>query len=331
MTSAAPAPAATPGTTPSATPAIAAIAYHDGEFVPLERAQVPVTTQALQYGTGVFEGIRAYAQHDGGLAVFRGHDHYLRLLRSARTLRIEVGHDAAQLTGLTAELLRRTGSTGDVYIRPLAYKRALLPGTPPGVQLQGVSDALSINAFRMGSYTDRGGISCAISSWRRPQSDTLPVRAKVTGGYVNNALAVDEARAGGHQDAILLNSRGQVAEASTSNVFAVIGGRLVTPPVTADLLEGITRDTVITLAADLLDTRTDQRDLGREDLLQADEVFLTGTGSEIVPVIGIAGRTIGSGSPGPLTTALMTAYHDVVRGRHSRYHHWLQAVGSAEA
>ncbi|OKI13337.1 branched-chain amino acid transaminase [Streptomyces sp. CB03911] len=310
-------------------PAIAALAYHDGEFVPLERALVPVTTQALQYGTGVFEGIRAYVQVDGGLALFRAHDHYRRLIRSSRTLRIEVGKGAEELCELTAELLRRIDATEDTYIRPLAYKRALLPGERPGVQLLGVSDALSVNAFRMGSYTDPAGISCSIASWRRPASDVLPVRAKVTGGYVNNALAVDEARAAGHDDAILLNSRGHVAEASTSNVFAVVGGRLVTPPATADLLEGITRDTVVTLAADLLDVATDFHDLGRDDLLNADEVLLTGTGSEIVPVTRIAGRNVADGVPGPLTTALMTAYQDVVRGKDRRYHHWLQAVHPA--
>ncbi|MDH6623202.1 branched-chain amino acid aminotransferase [Streptomyces sp. LBL] len=315
-----------PGT---ATPAVAALAYHDGQFVPLERAQVPVTTQALQYGTGVFEGIRAYVQADGGLAVFRGHDHYLRFLRSSGTLRIDVGLDAEQLCEVTAELLRRIGPTTDMYVRPLAYKRALLPGTPPGVQLTGVSDALSINAFRMGSYTARGGIRVAISSWCRPNSGVLPVRAKVTGGYVNNALAVDEARAAGYDDAILLNSRGQVAEASTSNVFVVVHGRLVTPPVTADLVEGITRDTVVTLAAGLLDVETAFHDLGREDLGNADEVFLTGTGAEIVPVTEIGGRPVGDGLPGPLTTALTTAYHEIVRGKDERYRHWLQPVGSA--
>jgi branched-chain amino acid aminotransferase len=287
---------------------------------------VPVTTQALQYGTGVFEGIRAYAQEGGGLAVFRAHDHYRRLLRSSRMLRIDVGRTAEELCELTAELLRRTGATEDTYIRPLAYKRALLPGQKPGVSLSGVSDALSVNAFRMGSYTDPAGISCAISSWRRPSSDVLPVRAKVTGGYVNNALAADEARAAGYDDTILLNSRGQVAEASTSNVFAVVNGRLVTPPDSADLLEGITRDTVATLAADLLQTPTDFRDLGRDELAGADELFLTGTGTEIVPVTGLAGRPVADGKAGPLTTALIGAYQDVVRGKETRYDHWLHPV-----
>lgn len=307
-------------------PAVAQVAYHDGDFVSLDRAVLPATTQALQYGTGVFEGIRAYVQDDGGLAVFRAHDHYRRLLRGSRTLRIDVGRSAEELCELTAELLRRIAATEDTYIRPLAYKRSLLPGQKPGVSLSGVSDALSVNAFRMGSYTDPTGINCAISSWRRPGSDTLPARAKVTGGYVNNALAADEARAAGYEDAILLNSRGQVAEATTSNVFALIDGRLVTPPVTADLLEGITRDTVVTVAADLLRTPTEFRDLDRDELAGADEVFLTGTGSEIVPVTELAGRPVAEGTPGSLTTALMSVYQDLVRGREARYSHWLHPV-----
>lgn len=304
-------------------PLLAQVAYHDGEFMPLERATVPVTTQALQYGTGVFEGIRAYVQRDGGLALFRAHEHYERLLRSARTLRIDVGHSTKELCDLTVELLRRIGATEDTYLRPLAYKKSLLPGQKPGVSLAGVSDAFSVNAFRMGSYTDPGGIRCAVSSWRRPASETLPVRAKITGGYVNNALAVDEARAAGYDDAILLNNRGNVAEAGTSNVFAVVHGRLVTPPSTADLLEGITRDTAVTLAADLLQIFTDFRDLTRDELAAADEVFLTGTGTEVVPVVELAGRPVAGGVAGPVTTALISAYHDVVRGGETRYSHWL--------
>jgi branched-chain amino acid aminotransferase len=307
-------------------PAVAAVAYHEGAFVPLKDAQVPVSTQALQYGTGVFEGIRAYVQRSTGRpAVFRAREHFERLLRSARMLHLDVGLGVDELCEVSTELLRRSGLTEDTYIRPLAYKRALMPGTPPGVQLRGVTDALSVIAFRMGSYTDPSGIRCAVSSWRRPSSGVLPVRAKITGGYVNSALAVDEARAGGYDDAILLNAAGQVAEASTSNVFAVLRDRLVTPPVTAGLLEGITRDTVVRLAADT-GVRGEFTDLDRDDLFGADEVFLTGTGSEIVPVTEIAGRTIGAGVPGPLTTRLMRAYQNAVRGEDPRHTDWLLPV-----
>ncbi|WP_405590526.1 branched-chain amino acid transaminase [Streptomyces sp. NBC_01190] len=308
------------------TPAIAAVAYHDGGFVPLRDAHVPVSTQALQYGTGVFEGIRAYVQRSTGtLSVFRAREHFERLLRSARMLRLDVGLDVRQLCDVTTELLRRGGLTDDTYVRPLAYKRALMPGTPPGVQLRGVTDALSVIAFRMGSYGNRGGIRCAISSWRRPASSVLPVRAKVTGGYVNNALAVDEAHAAGYDDAILLNDAGRVTEASTSNVFAVVRGRLVTPPVAAGLLEGITRDTVVRLAADA-GLPTEFADLERDDLFAADEVFLTGTGAEIVPVTEIAGRAVGAATVGPLTSRLMEAYQDTVRGDDPRHADWLLPV-----
>jgi len=308
-------------------PQVAPWAYHGGEFVPLSDARVPITTQALQYGTGVFEGIRAYRQPDGGLALFRAHDHYLRFLASCRMLRIDTGETAQELCRLTVELLDRSDCHGDMYVRPLAYKLRLLPGTPPGVQLRGVSDALSINAFVMGSYTDKQGIKCALSSWRRPPENVLPVRAKITGGYVNNALALDDARAAGYSDAILLNTRGRVAEATTSNVFVVTGGVLTTPPAGADLLEGITRDTVLALAADLPGLSGVVTEVTRDGLFTADEVFLTGTGAELVPVVQIAGRTVGDGQPGPVTRALMAAYDDVVRGRNARYRHWLLPIG----
>lgn len=306
--------------------ALADWAYHQGEFVPLAQATVGVTTQALQYGTGVFEGIRAYRQDHGGLAVFRSHDHYRRFRNSCRMLRIDLGMDEHELTQLSVELLRREGADVDMYLRPLAYKHRLLPGTPPGVPLRGVSDALSINAFRLDAYTERSGIRVTVSSWRRPSDTSLPVRAKITGGYVNNALALDDARASGYADAILLNGQGRVAEASTSNVFVVRDGRLVTPPVSADILDGITRDTVITLARDLLGAPTDQTDLTRADLVTADEIFLTGTGAEIVPVVELSGQLIGYGRPGPVTSALVDAYQQLVRGRLSGYGDWLTPV-----
>jgi branched-chain amino acid aminotransferase len=307
-------------------PQVAPIAYHGGQFVPIEDAHVPIMTQALQYGTGVFEGIRAYVQDDGGHALFRAPEHFRRFLASCSMLRIEVGLSVDELCSLCVELLRRSEVPGDLYVRPLAYKFRLMPGTPPGVQLKGVSDAVSINAFAMGSYTNKSGIRCAISSWRRPPDYVLPARAKITGGYVNNAIALDDARAAGYADTILLNTRGQVAEASTSNVFAVRCGRLMTPPASADLLEGITRDTALALACGVEGLTCSVSDLGREDLFTADEVFLTGTGAELVPVVEVAGQVIGSGRPGPVTSYLMSAYADVVRGRDPRYRDWLLPV-----
>lgn len=299
-------------------------AYHAGRFVPFPEVSLPPTTQGLHYGTGVFEGIRAYAT-PGGLSGFRMREHYLRFLRSCRLLRIEPGLSADELVEVTVELLRRNSDHADVYVRPLAYKLGLLPGTPPGVRLTGVSDAVTIVASRMGAYGSPEGIRCTISSWRRPSRAAIPVQAKITGAYVNNALAVEDARARGFDDAILLNEAGQVAEASTANVFAVRGGAIVSPPADADILPGITRDTAFTLAAEL-GLPAVEAPLHPADLILADEVFLTGTGIGIQPVTEIDGRRIGTGSPGPITTGIAHRYHQVVRGEHPDSHAWLTPV-----
>ncbi|MGW0810969.1 branched-chain amino acid transaminase [Nonomuraea sp. NPDC002799] len=307
--------------------------YHDGAFTPFAEVGLPPTTQGLHYGTGVFEGIRAYATPGGEDAhLFRAQDHYRRFLRSCRLLRIDPGLTAGELTDVTVELLRRNGDQGDVYVRPLAYKLGLLPGTPPGVNLSGVSGAVTIVASRLGAYAPPGGVRCLISSWRRPSRAALPVQAKITGAYVNNALAVDDARAAGFDDAILLNEAGQVAEASTANVFVVRGGRLATPPADADILPGITRDTVLTLAAEL-GLPAAESPLHPADLLLADEVFLTGTGIGVTPVIEINGRPIGAGAPGPVTTHLARRYGQAVRAEREDTHGWLTPVrtGVAEA
>ncbi|QFZ19114.1 branched-chain amino acid transaminase [Saccharothrix syringae] len=307
-------------------PATAAWAYHLDGFVPVAEATLPVTTQGLHYGTGVFEGIRAHVVPGRAeLAVFRLHDHLARFERSCRLLRIDLPHGVDELASIVVELLSRNGSAQDTYIRPLAYKYRLLPGTPPGVSLRGNSDGLSVIAFALGDYSPAGGVRCAFSSWTRPPARSVPVRAKATGAYLNNALAVDEARAAGYDDAILLNERGSVAEASTANVFAVRGDEVLTPPPGADILEGITRDTARELAVDL-GLAPVERDLQPADLLLADEVFLTGTGLGITPVVELAGRAIGRGEPGPVTTELRRRYQDLVRGGDERREHWLTRV-----
>jgi branched-chain amino acid aminotransferase len=317
---------ATPKATPDATArsSLAPWAYHDGNVVPAGQAQVPVTTQALHYGTGVFEGIRAHRTSGGGFAVFRMAAHYLRFLDSCRLLRVELGRTAAELAEITLELLCRNGMP-HAYVRPLAYKYRLMPGTPPGVTLANCSDALSIVVFNLPAYGARDGLRCAISPWTRPSASALPVRAKATGTYLNNALALDDARAAGYDDAILLNRHGQVAEASTSNVFVVRDGILRTPPVTADVLAGITRDTVRTLAADA-GRRTDEQPIDPADLLLADEVFLTGTGLGVVPVVEVAGRPVADGRPGPVTVDLRARYERAVCGDDDRHADWLTPV-----
>lgn len=201
--------------------------FHDGAFVRAGEVALRASTQALHYGTGVFEGIRCYRSgaQEGVSHLFRARDHYRRLLASASLLRIDVPYQADELVDITVELLRRNNLSADAYIRPVAYKLALEPGTPVGVRLRSVSSCLSILAMPMPQYPKADGISCAISSWRRIPDASLPARAKITGAYANNALAVDEATAAGFDDAIFLNTRGSVSEGGTANVFLVRGAR----------------------------------------------------------------------------------------------------------
>lgn len=206
-------------------------AFHDGDFVEVASVKLPLNTQALHYGTGVFEGIRAYPQDGGGLAVFRLREHLERLERSAATLRIALPYSVEQLTEIVLDLLRRNECVGDTYIRPLAYKLALEPGTRFGVKLSGVSSQFSMNTVPMGSYVPAEGMRCKVSTYRRVPSASIPSSAKITGTYANNALAVDEAHAEGCDDALMLGIDGNVTEASTANVFLVDrDGRVATPP-----------------------------------------------------------------------------------------------------
>ncbi|MGW7362769.1 aminotransferase class IV [Streptomyces sp. NPDC054841] len=302
-------------------------AYDRGEFVSATAPRLPLSTQGLHYGTGAFEGIRAY-RSDEGLFLFRARDHFERLLRACALLRITpVPHAVEDLIGVTTELIRRNGHREDAYIRPLAHKLALMPHMPPGVSLTGVSDALSITTFGFPSGECLRGINCMISSWRRPPRDCLPVQVKLAAGYVNSALASDEAHAAGLDDAILLDRAGNVAEASTANVFVVRGDRILTPPDTGDLLPGITRDTLITLCREA-GTEVRERDVSPADLFTADEIFLASTGKGVVPVTTLCGRSIGSGTVGPVAIRTAGLYEAATRSAAGVHPEWLTPVGT---
>lgn len=304
---------------------LGAWAYDRDEFVAANSSRLPLSTQGLHYGTAVFEGIRAY-RSAAGLQLFRVREHYERLLLACRILRItDIPKTADDLIDITTELLRINAHDGDVYVRPLAHKLSLLPDTPPGVSLTGVSDALSITTFGFPTAADPQQASCLISSWRRPPRDTLPAQAKIAGGYVTSALACDEARAAGFDDAILLDQSGNVAEASTANVFAVRGDDIVTPPDTGDLLPGITRDTVITLCREA-GMRVAERALSPAELYAADEVFLTSTGKGVVSVVSLSGRAVGSGAVGPVATRVAALYHTATTTPDQARPEWLTPV-----
>jgi branched-chain amino acid aminotransferase len=300
--------------------------YHSGELVKLGNIRLSPATHALNYGTGVFEGIRAYWNEGRGtLQVLKLREHYERFEKSCRMLRIDLPHTVDELCEITLEILRRNAPREDTYIRPLAYKSA----ASVGVKLT-VEEELSIFTVPMGNYVELTGLRCCVSSWRRTPDTAIPARGKLTGSYINTALAVDEAQRGGYDDAIFLTQDGHVSEASAANIFLLRKGGLVTPPVTADILEGITRDAVMELAEKELGMLVMLRDVDRTELYVADEVFLTGTGYQIAPVVEIDGRKVGSGEMGPVAGRLQELYFEAARGDNPDYGHWTVAVEVAE-
>jgi branched-chain amino acid aminotransferase len=230
-----------------------------------------------------------------------------------------------ELCDITLEILYRNAPREDTYIRPLAYKSV----ESVGVNLRGESE-LSIFTVPMGNYVELTGLRCAVSSWRRTADNAIPARAKCTGSYVNTALAVDAAHRAGYDDAIFLTQTGLVSEASAANIFLLRKGGLITPPATADILEGITRDAVMELAEKELGMPTDKRDVGRTELYAADEVFLTGTGFQIAPVTEIDDRKIGMGEMGPIAARLQELYFAAARAENPDYADWTVAVEVAE-
>ncbi|HXF58133.1 MAG TPA: branched-chain amino acid transaminase [Actinomycetota bacterium] len=304
------------------------VAYFEGRFVPLEEARVSIATHAFNYGTATFEGIRAYWNEDRGeLYLVKLREHYRRLLDSARLLRIDVGKTLDDLCELTVELLRRNGYREDVYVRPIAYKatRAIKVG------LLGFEDAFCCYTAPMAEYLpiDRG-LSVTVSGWRRNDDNAIPSRAKITGSYVNAALAVADAEEAGFDEAILLTADGHVSEASAANIFLVLGGRLVTPAVADDILVGITRGAVMELAARLGVPVTERR-VDRSELYVADEIFLCGTGVQVAPVTRVDGRPVGEGKVGELTRAVQDLYLRAVHGEVEEFLGWLTPVYGAES
>jgi len=299
------------------------IVYLNGQFEPEPATRVPILTHCLQYGTGVFEGIRGYHEQDtDDVLLFRAHEHFLRMDRNVRFLKMELPTSPDELTGIAAELVRRNSLRTDVYLRPLAFKSS----TKVGVSLP-VEQSFAMIALPMGRYLDTDkGLHCGVSSWRRLQDNSIPCRAKICGAYVNSALAAQEARDRGFDEGIFLNEAGHVAEGSAENIFLVRRGHLITPDVSQGILEGITRDTIMTLAREVAGVETEARPVDRTELYVADEVFLCGTAAQVVPVTRIDGRMVGDGKTGAITAELVRAYDRLVRGRSPWHGEWLDRV-----
>jgi branched-chain amino acid aminotransferase len=299
------------------------IVYFDGRYTPMRDARVGILTHALHYGTGVFEGLRAYwAETQQELFVFRANEHYKRWIQNCNILRIHIPLSPEKLTAITLEILRRNAFRTDVYIRPLAYKSA----ERVGVSLDD-EDAFAITALPFGEYlpADRG-VHAGVSSWRRVEDNAIPARAKICGAYVNSAMASADARLSGFDEAILLNEDGHVAEGATCNIFLLHKGQLITPSVTENVLEGITRDSVMKLAASELGIETVERPVDRSELYQCDELFFTGTAVAITPVVRVDHRPVGHGGIGSITRNLQQLYFDATRGHSPAYRNWLAPV-----
>jgi branched-chain amino acid aminotransferase len=298
-------------------------AFFNGEIVPIDQAKVSVMTNALNYGTGCFEGIRGYWNADEGqLLVFQLRAHMERLHRSCRILFMQLPYSVDQLCAITLELLRREQFREDVYIRPLVYKS----DPAIAVRMNDLTDAFTLFAVGFGQYIDAAAVKACVSSWRRIDDNIIPSRAKAAGAYINSALAKTEALLNGYDEAIVLGGDGQVSEASAANLFIVRGGALVTPPLTSDVLEGITRQVVAQLARERLGLSVVERPIDRTELYVADEAFFCGTGAELKPIVEIDRRTIGEGRPGPISEQLVALYADAVRGRIPEYREWCTPV-----
>ncbi len=298
--------------------------YFDGEFRRYGEVKLGLMTHALHYGTGVFEGIRAYWNPENEqLLIFRQPEHYQRLVRNARLLRIEIPHTVEELCAASTEVVRRNGFRQDTYIRPIAFKSS----EEIGVRLHNLRATFAIYTTPFGQYVDiEQGIKCMVSSWRRIDDNVAPARGKITGTYVNGALAKSEAQDNGFDEAIVLTQEGHVSEGSAENIFLVRDRTFITPAVTENVLEGITRATLFDLIRSELGLGVVERVVDRSELYVADEIFLCGTGAQLAPVVDVDRRPIGDGSVGPLTARLQRLYFDVVRGRISKYRGWVTPV-----
>lgn len=301
------------------------LTYFEGKFMPASEAKVGVMTHALHYGTAVFEGIRGnWNPEEQQIYIFRLREHYERLLKGCRVLKINLPYTLDDLIRVTVELVAKCGLQEDIYIRPLAWKSSQVIGV---LKLHELKDDFLALVIPFGNYLDVGkGARCCVSSWRRIDDNMIPPRVKVSGLYVNSVLAKTAATESGFDEAIMLNQDGHVSEGTGENIFLVTDGKLATPSVSDNILPGITRDCVIKLAKNELNLETVERSVDRSELYLAEECFLTGTAAHITPVVEIDHRKVGDGEIGAITQQLQDLYFEVVRGRSSKYRHWCTPV-----
>ena len=298
--------------------------FHNGRIVPYSEVKFGVLTHALNYGTAVFGGLRAYWNEDEKqLFIFRPRDHFRRFLQSAKLLCMELQTSGDNLLKGLVELVRTEGHEEDLYIRPLAfYSDEII-----GVRLHDLTAEVSIVVMPFGAYNkNEENMHVTVSSWRRIDDNSVPARGKIAGAYVNSAFVKTDAIRAGFDEAIVLNADGHISEGSAANFFMLRNGVLATPPITANVLEGITRRTVMRLVRDEFKIEVHEREIDRTELYLADEAFYCGTGAQISAITNVDHRPIGTGKLGDVTSRLRKIYFDVVRGKVAKYRDWCHPV-----
>jgi branched-chain amino acid aminotransferase len=300
------------------------LVYFQGNFVPDAEANVSVRNHSFLYGTSLFEGIRGYwVEEQQAISIFANQEHFERLLSNARIFGMSVEESLERCCQITTELIQRNGHKGDTYIRPTIYKHAHVIGP----YLDKVPNSLTIFTQPLGAYVDiDAGLSVCVSSWRRLGDNMIPPRAKAGGAYMNTALIKTEALRNGYDEAIVLTQEGRVSEGSAMNLFIVRKGKLITPAVTENILEGITRAVIIELAQNELGLEVEERQVDRTELYVADEAFFCGTGAQVAPITSIDKRPLGDGEIGPISKQIQALYFDVVKGKVPKYRHWCTLV-----
>ncbi len=302
-------------------------AYFEGDFVPLSEAKIGIMTHAFNYGTAVFEGVRGNwnAAHDE-LYLFKLREHVQRIRQSAKIMRLSVTLSEDQMVEVIADLVQRNGYREDVYVRPIIYKSS----QQIGLRVHNLDDNFLVYVAPFGAYLDPDtGVRCMTSSWRRIDDTMIPARAKVTGLYVNNALAKTEAQLSGFDEAILLNADGHVSEGSGENIVLMRKGRLVSPAPHDNILEGITLDTALEIASAELGLEVERRTVDRSELYIADEIFMTGTAAHVTPVTEVDRLPVGDGKPGRISVELQRRYFAAITGELPQYREWLTSTYSS--
>ncbi len=298
--------------------------WFDGKLVPFEEAKIHVMTHSLHYGVGVFEGIRAYELQDGVPGIFRLDEHIDRLINSSKTYRFELSYGKSEIRQAIIDTVRESGFT-ECYIRPIVFLNIPRLGIKPPSR----KASLVIGVMKWGKYLGEAyykGARVMTVQWRRPPPHVLPINAKATGNYLNSYLATIEAKERGYDEALLLDHRGFVSEGPGQNIFIIRKNKVMTPPLHASILPGITRDTVITLLREKFQLDVLETDITLGMLYEADEAFYAGTAVEVTPIREVDDRPIGSGEPGEITKRLQKMYDDIVHGRISEYYRWITRV-----